>query len=437
MIIIDDDSDEDDDNDDEDGCILLASLLSSASRPSPTLQFSPEETSPSSQSLFLQSSPPPSSSSSSSISDLPHKLLSPGDVDPLKDAALILFSSGTTGPPKAVLLSHHNLVAMMVLMSPKNVSENQPVCLLFYPLFHIYGLVGILFHSLYRGHKLVILPKFSLADMFKCIELHKVTMLYLVPSLVNRMIKNSEMKRDYNLSSIKFVSCGAGPLTEQSCVEFKRLYNIEDVRQGYGMTESCLASLLVDPNLPLKIGSVGHPLPNSEVVVRSLKTGETFGPNKTGEIYVRGPQVMLGYLNNQRATNEAIDQDGWLHTGDVGYYDDDGYFFIVDRIKELIKVNGYQVSPAELESIILTHPSVSDCAVVGISDNRGGEIPKAFVVKKPGYDVSAENIVNLVADHTSAYKHLKGGVYFLERLPKNEAGKILRRRLKDLPRSKL
>lgn len=201
--------------------------------------------------------------------------------------------------------------------------------------------------------------------------------------------------------------------------------------QGYGLSETSPA-VLISPRESKKFGSVGVPTSNTQAKIININDPEMkgLGPNEQGELLLRGPQVMLGYLNNQAATDEMI-VNGWLRTGDMAYYDEDGSFYITDRLKELIKVKGFQVPPAELEEILRSHPDVSDAAVIGIQDPDHGEVPRAFVVKKVGSSATAKELKQFVAGKTAIYKHLRGGVQFLDVIPKNAAGKILRRDLKQ------
>ncbi|KPJ20010.1 putative 4-coumarate--CoA ligase 3 [Papilio machaon] len=202
---------------------------------------------------------------------------------------------------------------------------------------------------------------------------------------------------------------------------------------GYGMTESSPVTLMTPYIYPYnKVGSVGQLIPSTQARIVSLTTGDNLHAHKSGELYLRGPQVMKGYWNNEAATRETVDNEGWLHTGDVAYYDEDHYFYIVDRTKELIKVKGNQVSPTEIESVIMEQPEVADVAVVGIPDALAGEVPKAFVVLKANHKLTEKQIYDVVAQKLTKYKRLEGGVAFLHSIPRNAAGKILRNELKVL-----
>ena len=302
------------------------------------------------------------------------------------------------------------------------------------PWFHAFGNLT-LFCQISYGLKMVFLPKFEESLFLSCIETYGVTFVFMVPPLMVFLAKHP-LVANYDLSSIKELLCGAAPLSKdtQDAV-YKRLPNIETIRQGYGMSEMTL-STLVQLGKNMKAGSVGILRPGMQAKVIDTETGKALGPKQPGEICFKGSQVMKGYIGNERATRETIDPEGWLHTGDVGYYDEEGEFFNVDRLKELIKYKGYQVPPAELESLLLTHPKVKDAAVIGVPDERCGELPVAFIVRQPlgkgEKPVSEEELIQFVASQTSPAKRLHGGVRFVEEIPKNPSGKILRRILREL-----
>nr|MBA2524648.1 AMP-binding protein [Pyrinomonadaceae bacterium] len=283
------------------------------------------------------------------------------EIDPREDLVALPYSSGTTGLPKGVMLTHYNLVANIRQMEGLEYFTEDDTLICVLPLFHIYGLVVILNMGLYTGATIVTLPRFELEQFLKCIDDYGVTLAHLVPPIVLALSK-SPLVDNYDLSTLKTIFCGAAPLDEnltRACVE--RL-NCQ-VRQGYGMTETSPVthSSPSDP-AQVKFGSVGVCAPNTECKIIDLETGVPLGPNKEGEVCVRGPQVMKGYLNRPEATAQTIDADGWLHTGDIGYGNEDNHFFIVDRAKELIKYKGFQVPPAELEAILLTHQAIADAA---------------------------------------------------------------------------
>ncbi|HLO01210.1 MAG TPA: 4-coumarate--CoA ligase family protein [Pyrinomonadaceae bacterium] len=344
-------------------------------------------------------------------------------IDPQEDLVVLPYSSGTTGLPKGVMLTHHNLVANMRQMEGLDYfTENDTlICLL--PLFHIYGLVVVLNMGLYQGCTIVTMPRFELEQFLQLLQDHEVTLAHLVPPIVLALSKNPIVD-NYRLPKLKTIFSGAAPLDEsltRACMQ--RLGC--DLRQGYGMTETSPVthSSPADP-AQVKFGSVGVPAPNTECKVVDLVTGQPLGPGQEGEVCVRGPQVMKGYLNRPEATAATIDSEGWLHTGDIGYADDEGHFFIVDRAKELIKYKGFQVPPAELEAVLLKHECVADAAVIPCPDDEAGEVPKAFVVLKG--EASARQLMDFVAEHVAPYKRIRV-LEFIDKIPKSASGKILRR----------
>ncbi|MFN3164453.1 MAG: AMP-binding protein [Pseudohongiellaceae bacterium] len=277
------------------------------------------------------------------------------------------------------------------------------------------------------------MPRFELEQFLQIVQDYKVTSLNLVPPLILALAKHP-LVDNYDLSSVRIIGSGAAPLgsdLEKSCGE--RLSC--DIYQGYGLTEVSGASHInIAPVPPEKQGSVGPVLPNTESRVIDTETGAELGINEKGEVMVRGPHVMVGYLNNKEATDQCIDSNGWFHTGDIGYADEDGYFYIVDRVKELIKYKGYQVPPAELEAILVAHPSISDAAVIPSPDEEAGEVPKAFVVLKE--DLTPEAIMEYVAGKVAPHKKIRR-LEIVAEIPKSASGKILRRVLVEQERASL
>ena len=354
------------------------------------------------------------------------------EINPNEDVVALPYSSGTTGMPKGVMLTHHNLVANLRQMDALNFfsETDKIVCVL--PLFHIYGLSVIMNCGLYQGATIVMLPRFELEAFLKATQDYAITITPLVPPVVLTLSKHPDVD-NFNLPELKTIFSGAAPLgaeLSQACMD--RLGC--NVRQGYGMTEtSPVTHSSPVENDRVKLGSVGIVAPNTECKILDLETGESLGPRMEGEICVRGPQIMKGYLNNPEATASTIDAEGWLHTGDIGHVDEDGQFYIVDRLKELIKYKGFQVPPAELEAVLLSHPCVADAAVIPHPDDECGEVPKAFVTLKG--PISEEEIMNFVAARLSPYKRIRY-VEFVEQIPKSPSGKILRRLLVEKERAK-
>ena len=351
---------------------------------------------------------------------------SPG-IDPATDLAVLPYSSGTTGLPKGVMLTHRNLVANMCQTQERLGLGDGSVLIGVLPFFHIYGQTVIMNLGLRHGAKLVTMPRFDLEQFLDLIEGHRVTHVFVVPPIALALAKHPAVEgRD--LSSIEVVMSGAAPLgAELSEQVSARLGCV--VMQGYGLTETSPVTHVVPPvrerNRP---GSIGPPLPGTECRVVDPESGEDVADGEPGELWIRGPQVMSGYLGNAEATAQTIDEDGWLHTGDIAVCDADGYFEIVDRLKELIKYKGFQVPPAELEALLLTHPSVADAAVIGVADDEAGELPKAFVVADGELD--PDELMGWVAERVAPQKRIRL-VEEVKEIPKSPSGKILRRELRD------
>ena len=354
------------------------------------------------------------------------------DIDPANDVVVLPYSSGTTGGPKGVMLTHRNLIANLVQAEDAHGLQPDDVLLGVLPFFHIYGQIVIMNLALHLGKTSVTMSRFDLQQFLSVLQDHRVTYAHVVPPIVLALAKHPAID-NYDLSSLRVVFSGAAPLgpdLEEACA---RRLNVT-VTQGYGMTEASPAThirRIGDVDHP---GSVGPPVAGTEARVVDWATGQDLPPGTDGEIWVRGPQVMKGYLNNPEATARTVDADGWLHTGDIGHADAGGVFFIADRLKELIKYKAYQVPPAELEAILLKHPAVADAAVIPSPDEEAGEIPKAFVVLKPDADASAEDIMAFVAEHVSPQKRVRL-VEFTDAIPKSASGKILRRVLVDRERA--
>ncbi|KAL9952228.1 hypothetical protein ACROYT_G039450 [Oculina patagonica] len=355
-------------------------------------------------------------------------------INPKEDLVLLPFSSGTTGVSKGVMQTHYNLIAQTCLLARDGVPPVEPTVLNVLPFYHAYGLTLISGANLYLGYKVVVLQRFEPHTFLKAIQDYKVMMAPLVPPLVLFLAKHPMVDK-YDLSSLMILSSGAAPLARDLEIGVgKRLPSLVLVRQGYGMTEMTISSHGFGMSDKVKPGSVGLLLPNLECKIIDPDTGKILGPNQDGEVCVRGPIVMKGYINNPEATAQTIDSDGWLHTGDIGHYDEDEYFFIVDRLKELIKYKGFQVPPAELEAILISHPNIDDVAVIGVPDRKAGELPKAFVVRRG--NVTSEAIMEFVAKRVAPQKKLRGGVEFVDKIPKSASGKILRRFLRKKEKQK-
>src|SRR6266545_4898391 len=357
-------------------------------------------------------------------------------IDPATDLVTLPYSSGTTGLPKGVMLTHRNLVAELSLAGARTdlafPTENDTL-LAFLPFFHIYGIVMFLDFALWRGATVVTMARFDLEQYLELLQRHHVTYLHIVPPIVLAMAKHPIIDK-YDLSSAKWALSAAAPLGETVASAFTARLGTK-LFQAYGMTEVSGATHVgsCEPG-SLKPASGGRLLPHTECLVVDPASGEAVDRNQQGEIWVRGPLNMRGYLGRPEETAATIDSDGWLHTGDVGYVDDDGDIFIVDRVKELIKYKGMQVAPAELEAILLGHPAVSDAAVIPSPDEEAGEVPKAFVVVRT--PTPAEEIMAFVAAKVAPHKKIRK-LQFIDAIPKSASGKILRRVLIDEERAKV
>jgi len=298
------------------------------------------------------------------------------------------------------------------------------------PFFHCYGMSGIMFHGLYYGCRQVVLPKFDPKIMINVLRKYRPTWLHLVPPLVSFMVGHPDVKVD-DLSSVKYIRSAAAPLSPNLAQQLMNKIGNPNTKlqESWGMTELS-PSVTTEPWRNPVLGKCGVAIPNTEMKVVDLNTGAALGPEQDGEICVRGPQVMKGYHKNPTATSATIDAEGWCHSGDIGHYDKDGHFQIVDRLKELIKVKGLQVAPAELEDVLLSHASVSEAAVIGVPHEKSGEVPRAYVVRRD--NVSEQDIAKFVAEKVARHKHLDGGVVFIDSIPKTASGKILRKDLKEL-----
>ena len=362
-----------------------------------------------------------------SFTDLMGAPIEQVDVDPDEQIVVLPYSSGTTGFPKGVMLTHRNLVANLVQCEDALEVEDGEVVLAVLPFFHIYGMQVLMNFFLSRGSTIVTVPRFDLEQSLGLIQEHRITRLFAVPPIVLALAKHPVVDQ-YDLSSLKQVFSGAAPLGAELALAAADRIGCEVV-QGYGMTEMSPVSHVTRMG-GFKPGTCGVTVANTECRIVDAENGDDQGVGGVGELWVRGPQVMKGYLNNPEATAETIDSEGWLHTGDVGFIDEDGHLTIVDRVKELIKFKGFQIAPAELEALLLTHPAIADAAVIGVPDDEAGERPRAFIVVKPDAEVSIQEITDFTAEHVATYKVVHD-VLFTDEIPKSASGKILRRVLRE------
>lgn len=372
---------------------------------------------------------------------------------PDNDLAFLVYSSGTTGLPKGVMLSHRNVISDLCMIKGavgKWYQSGKDKFLGVLPFYHIYGLTGLVHQPLHRGIELVVMPAFDMKIFLETIAREKITFIYVAPPVIVRLSRD-KIVEGYDLSSVRMITSGAAPLTQELVDAVKKRLDIK-VNQAYGLSEtSPMTHTQPWDEWYSSVGSVGKMFPNMMAKYMSPDEKE-LGPGQPGELWLAGPNVFKGYLKNQEATDNAIitDQDGirWFRTGDVGFQDKDHNFYITDRVKELIKYKGFQVAPAELEGKLMDHPLINDVAVIGVEDREmHTEVPRAYIVhahrgpdagdKTTGVPTGeqdkkdAEEIMNWLAGKVSSHKRLRGGIRFIEEVPKSAAGKILRRLLKE------
>ncbi|KAE8329100.1 hypothetical protein BDV39DRAFT_214098 [Aspergillus sergii] len=370
-------------------------------------------------------------------------------INPDKDLSFLVYSSGTTGVPKGVMLSHRNIVANSLQLAAGEAGHltwnggadgKGDRVLAFLPFFHIYGLTCLVHQTLYQGYQLVVMERFDIEKWCAHVQNYRITFSYVVPPVVLLLSKHPIVDK-YDLSSLRMMNSGAAPLTHE-LVEAVYARIKCGIKQGYGLSETS-PTTHAQPweEWRTSIGSVGKLLPNMEAKYMTMPEDESEPREVTvgevGELYMKGPNIFQGYHNNPAATADCL-TDGWFRTGDVGYQDKNGNFYITDRVKELIKYKGFQVAPAELEGILVDHEAIDDVAVIGIeSEAHGTEVPLAFVVrsaKSKASGASAEqeaaNIIKWLDGKVAYHKRLRGGVRFVDTIPKSVSGKILRRVLK-------
>jgi acyl-CoA synthetase (AMP-forming)/AMP-acid ligase II len=341
------------------------------------------------------------------------------------DVAALPYSSGTTGKAKGVVLTHRNLVANLVQFGEMGNLTSSSRILAVLPFFHIYGMTVMMNNGIYKRAAVVTMPKFDLAEFLRIISEHRVDRVFIAPPIAVALAKHP-MVEQYDIDCIDIIFSGAAALDAELGHTVGKRLNCT-VLQGYGMTELSPVSHAMPEDRPdMDLSSIGVALPNIECKLVDPETGEE---GSRGELWVRGPNVMREYLNNPEATSLTLDADGFLHTGAVATVTDEGVFYIVDRVKELIKYKGYQVPPAELEAVLLSNDKIADAAVIGIKDAEGEEIPKAFVVKQQGAELSEDDVMSFVASKLAPHKKVRA-VEFIDQIPKSGSGKILRKDLR-------
>ncbi|KAF4980212.1 hypothetical protein FZEAL_3723 [Fusarium zealandicum] len=385
------------------------------------------------------------------LPELPPLTWAPGQG--ARQAAYLCYSSGTSGLPKPVMLSHYNIIAGILQtsafdsVSRKTLGIETQVMLGLLPFSHVFGLMVITHLGTFRGDEIIVLPRFVFETFLGAVSRFSIRQISVVPPIVIQMLSMQEVCRKYDLSSIEFVYTGAAPLGQETVDDLLALYPKWRLGQGYGMTETATVFISTS-ELDTLVGSTGSLVSGTKARIINMDGKEITEHEKPGELLVQSPSVSMGYFGNTQATSETFfeDKDGrWIRTGDEVLVRKSAagneHFVVVDRIKELIKVKGHQVAPAELEAHLLTHADVGDCAVIQVPDARAGEVPKAFVVKstsasdKPDKQV-IQDIHRHVKEHKARYKWLDGGIEFIEMVPKSPTGKILRRKLRDKERQR-
>ncbi|MGR8009963.1 4-coumarate--CoA ligase family protein [Streptomyces hypolithicus] len=353
-------------------------------------------------------------------------------IDPCQDIAVLPYSSGTTGVPKGVMLTHRSIATNLAQLDPFIPMGPGDRILAVLPFFHIYGLTALMNAPLRKGATVVVLPRFDLGQFLAAIEKHRISGLYVAPPIVLALAKHPAVA-NYDLSGLRYIVSAAAPLDAALAQACSQRLGLPPVLQAYGMTELSPGTHVVPVNAPNPPpGTVGKLLPGTEMRILSLDDPhKDVGIGEDGEIAIRGPQVMKGYLGRPDATAAMIDDDGWVHTGDVGRTDADGWLYVVDRVKELIKYKGFQVAPAELEALLLTHEGIADAAVIGVYDADGNEAPMAYVVPQPAARLTEDDVTAYVAERVAPYKKVRH-VAFIDSVPRAASGKILRRELREL-----
>ncbi|XP_044487534.1 4-coumarate--CoA ligase 2-like [Mangifera indica] len=362
--------------------------------------------------------------------DLPEVKINPNDVVALP------YSSGTTGLPKGVMLTHKGLVTSVAQQvdgeNPNLYFHCEDVILCVLPLFHIYALNSIFLCGLRAGATILLMQKFEINSLLQLVQRYKITVAPMVPPIVLAISKSPDVDK-YDLSSIRIIKSGAAPLGRELEDSVRAKFPNATLGQGYGMTEAgpvlAMGLAFAKQPFPIKPGACGTVVRNAEMKIVDPDTGVSLPRNQAGEICIRGDQIMKGYLNDPEATKRTIDSEGWLHTGDIGYIDDDDELFIVDRMKEIIKYKGFQVAPAELEAMLLSHPRISDAAVVPMNDDQAGEVPVAFVVKENNSEITEDEVKQFISKQVVFYKRINR-VFFIDAIPKAPSGKILRKDLR-------
>ena len=377
------------------------------------------------------------------------------DIDTANDVAHLAYTGGTTGLSKGVVLTHANVEANVLQFgnwgsgavvqekdgvweaiypdsvdpSALPIQRDKETSIIVVPWFHAMGTVGYLNAQIFMGSTMVVLPRFDPKEYMDTIVKYKATYIGGAPQLYIPMINHPDFEK-YDLSQVKFAGSGAAPLPVAIIEKLTGAFGVEYISEGYGLTECTMGATMTPLNAAgARVGSVGLPVFDTEIKIVEVATGNELPPGQEGEVLIKGPQVMKGYYNKPEATAEVL-KDGWLHTGDIGKMDGDGYLFITDRLKDMIIYKGYNVYPRELEEILFRHPAVEQCAVVGKPDSDAGEIPVAFLKLAPGQEVSREELMQFLNTEVAAYKKIRD-VIFVKEIPISGAGKVLKRELRE------
>ena len=358
-------------------------------------------------------------------------------LNPKEDLAVILYTAGTTGMPKGVMLTHYNLVTNAVQNAVMGYGGPDSRVLVQLPLYHAFGMVDCAVTQAYTGSSMVLVE--NPADLRECVELiekHKVRLWPTIPPVLIGLVGNPGLLFKYDLSSLRGIVTGAAPIAPVVVEKFKELTGGRiTVNHGYGLSEAC-STTHANPSGRIKIESIGRPAPDTEQKIVDLETGtKELSPGEVGELVIKGPQVMKGYWKRQKETVETL-RNGWLFTGDIAQMDEEGYVYIVDRKKEIIKFRGFTIAPFELEALLMEHLAVADCAVIGKPDQESGEIPKAYVKLKTGVKATEGELIQFVKERITSYKRIRE-VEFTNIIPRSAAGKILRRELKEKERARV
>ncbi|CAL4122556.1 unnamed protein product [Meganyctiphanes norvegica] len=363
------------------------------------------------------------------------------EIEPLSgtEVAVLPYSSGTTGPPKLASLTHNAITSNLTMFThpayyqyPETTNDHQLSIMCHLPFSDAYGLGPLNAYSLHKGHRLVTVPQFDPNTFVQTIQRYKIGVLHVVPPLIKFLAKSPLCDKDSFISVDRMV-CGGATVSSSIVMSLKEKIDKDFFfQEGYGTTESLVTHM--SPFGSTKLGTAGQPLPNVQAKVVDMLEGETQPQGVTGEILIKSPSVMLGYHKDLKATRDSLDVYGWIHTGDVGYYDEDGYLIIKDRTQDYIKVNTFHVAPSELEDLLHQHPLVEDVGVVGVPDEMAGQVPRAYIVTKdqPDKEMAVRDICNYVESQVSKHKQLAGGIVFIDELPRSKTGNLLRRELKKL-----